>query len=93
VQQRKRRHDSNFGNTVRVSADCSCVAPLGRMMVMPAMAVVMSVVVASVMTDLTRMALGVDMHVMQPGRVAVRAMVVVRLMEPWGPLALLKLGM
>ena len=63
------------------------------MMAMPTMAVVMSVVVACAVMELTGMPLSVDMHVMQPGKLAVRAMVVMRLMEPWRPLVLLKFGM
>ena len=63
------------------------------MMAMPAMAVRMSVVVACGVMELTRMPLSMGMHVMQPRSVAMRTMVVVRLMEPWGPLVLLKFGM
>jgi hypothetical protein len=64
-----------------------------RMMVMPTMAVVMVVVVALVMMELTMMPMSVGMHVMEPGSVAVRTMVVVSLVKPRGPLDLLKFGM
>ena len=66
-------------------ADGLCVAHLVRMMAMPAMAVVMSVmVVAFVMMKLT---------VVMPGSVGMGTMVMMSRMKPGGPLDLLKFGM
>ena len=68
-----------------VPGDCLCVARLVRMMVVPARAVVRSVVVvAFVMMKLT---------MMMPVSVGMGTMVMMSLVKPGGALDLLKLGM